>query len=719
MKLLRITTNHITSVAKLCAICFIDDPFYKDLSPDYDIRAEKLTSLFAKSLSISIKYGVVYGHIVNDAFVSFAIWVDYHRLKRESITDFEFVFKGEGQPDLAKVLCSESNVIDLHLESCKKCLFLLAIGVSQSFRKRGLGQQLIEVVTKAYPQYNLFSDISNKDSLKIYQNLNFKIVGMFNNLYFVKYVSKSEKWFLDNNIIFLAVPLQLNISFLEYVDKGYTILENIICDSVNKGFVQSIFFKTKVKIIQIKYSELLKYQRLINLLYYDEVVYFDKKENRSIICYCFEEKVSVDDRFVFDPKANEQELNLIPDCMISIPVEYNCIDCLKNNSDPIPSIIEKTMLALDFRTNYESGIPVEGLENKGFKDRIERYYLGIISIQIVRENQLSFNDISDDVPIGSNVNIGLIISIDKYSKCGVLHMISLSCGLMITQLLDSISRNQIIVETSDGNLCNLYFYIKQNFNLCKKGSAKSFITFSQNRDTINDDILSSLLFCETFYNDGEALGKVVDRDISEKLIEKYGIAQYNYACVYSYTNTVIQISSVFQDLIDKRISQESITLFYIELILFEESAINILDNKIVKFLNNIDDYSPNDVLKDINVMISDFVKTSDFWDIQMNYPSTKRSIDEIRKGFGVDRERLVLKSHKEYLMDIYNTRNDIVNKSESYVISLLGAILTALSAATYFKDGTWNTALLIVVSVILLLYGVRKMVYNTIKKNNH
>ena len=70
----------------------------------------------------------------------------------------------------------------------------------------------------------------------------------------------------------------------------------------------------------------------------------------------------------------------------------------------------------------------------------------------------------------------------------------------------------------------------------------------------------------------------------------------------------MQISDTLQGSVTERIIKESITLFYIELILFEEAAIYIADDRIVNFLTQLDQYSPNQVLKNINLflLLSDF-----------------------------------------------------------------------------------------------------------------
>ena len=218
-----------------------------------------------------------------------------------------------------------------------------------------------------------------------------------------------------------------------------------------------------------------------------------------------------------------------------------------------------------------------------------------------------------------------------------------------------------------------------NLILKKKGTAKSFITIPQKREEIGNDLLASMLFCETLYEDNESIGKVADKEIVQKLVSPTGIAQYNYACVFAHTNIVMQISDTLQGSVTERIIKESITLFYIELILFEEAAIYIADDRIVNFLTQLDQYSPNQVLKNINLIISNHVRTIEFWDIQMNYPSSKKSVDDIRRAFKIRKEQEKIECNKAQLLTIHQIRSAIVDRTEASILSAAGIILTVIS----------------------------------------
>lgn len=406
----------------------------------------------------------------------------------------------------------------------------------------------------------------------------------------------------------------------------------------------------------------------------------------------------------------------MPDVYSCIPVSYDATRLSLCRNKEGSFFINRILKALDFRTTYEAGIPVKEVDNRKFKSRIQRYYLGELRIQILKEQALKFNDCSDEEIIyGSPIQAELILSVDKDTRCGVLHLISLSCGLLITQYLDSVSRNQIYV-ISKGKTTNLFVFLKDEFGIEKKGVTKNFLTIAEQRQNLQNDLLASMLFCETLYDSGECLGKVVDKTVMSILSLPNGDAQYDYAAVYTYKNILIQISDSFRERLYDRISMESVTLFYIELILFEEAAIEVANDEIVQFMGEIDENTPRSVLKKINTILSQHVKSIEFWNIQVNYPSSQKSIDDIRKAFDMASMRATIERNQKALLMIYETRSDIVDKAETVLISVIGAVFTIISVVNFITDPgnqskLWITLLIIILAMLLYRHYLRRNMY--------
>ncbi|MCD7930339.1 MAG: hypothetical protein LUH15_02650 [Tannerellaceae bacterium] len=226
---------------------------------------------------------------------------------------------------------------------------------------------------------------------------------------------------------------------------------------------------------------------------------------------------------------------------------------------------------------------------------------------------------------------------------------------------------------------------------------------------MDQDLLAALLFCETLYEEGESLGKIIDKELMQILVEKYGTAQYNYASVYVFTNILMQISPTFVGDLYSRIEREAVTLLYVELVLSEEAAIYIANDEIIKFLTNVTIFNPRDVLKNINFIVTEHVKSIEFWDIQMNYPSSKQSLNKIRNKFKIEPARRVLKRNQEQLLMIYNTRSGIVDKAEAGILSILGAILTVISVVNFiFSPNEFSNLIFIITAFVIGVFILYK-----------
>ena len=176
---------------------------------------------------------------------------------------------------------------------------------------------------------------------------------------------------------------------------------------------------------------------------------------------------------------------------------------------------------------------------------------------------------------------------------------------------------------------------------------------------------------------------------------------------YSYKNVLLQMTSRFRDSIDNRIIQESITLFYIELILFEEAAIVDVENNISIFLNNLDSYSNSEVMSNINTILTNYAKSSDFWDIQMNYPSSRKSVEEIRSSFQISKLRKDVAKKKEMLLNICTIRDTILDETEGYFISIIGIIVAAFSCADIINSSHVKLISVIVLILVILFISLR------------
>lgn len=744
-----ILDEHIEEIAGLAVECFQDDPFYSLLSGQENERREKIREIFRRSIGICIHQGYAFGVCEDGAFVAFSLWFNYEHLKSCCQAEFNHIFYGDRKvPESDDQFSFESKKIDETINGNREVLYLLAIAVAKTHRRKGFASEMIRVVQNAMPHLGIFADVSNQDSVMLYERLNFAVQEEVCGCRFVRYYSHQEDIPVISDEkgrrVWLAVPDRFDIGHLGIsADQEETACVEFLQtagDARNSYFRYSFYESSKIKLLLVSYYDLLKYQRYINVSFFDEIKY---KIGRKIVVAYLTDRPEfpglTDHREHQRLCQGKKEWDIIPDVYISIPVEYSgiSVEAAMDSRKDESFLVNRILKALEFRTTYEAGVPTEKprlkngkddtdqccerqtlkvareLDNERFKYRIKRYYLGSVEMQILKEKTLHFNGTEDmDVPYGNPIRVEMVLSVDMKTRCGVLHLVALSCGSLITQLLDSVSRNQLYVKIDEGYR-NLYGYLYSRFKIRKKGVARNFLTVMDRRDNIQDDLLASMLFCETLYEDGECLGKVVDEEVVAILSSRNGNAQYNYATVYTYRNILLQMSDSFQGKLYDRIYMESVTLFYIELILFEEAAIEIANDEIIRFLGTIDDYSPRNALKKINTVLSEHLKSIEFWNIQVNYPSSQKSIDDIRTAFHMDETRKMIGRNQKELQMIYEMRSDIVDKAEATFFSALGAIFTIISVMNFIADPNNHSRLLITFTIIFLTIGLYRYYLKT------
>lgn len=396
-------------------------------------------------------------------------------------------------------------------------------------------------------------------------------------------------------------------------------------------------------------------------------------------------------------KVRSTEWSLIPDVFVSIPVQY--MDKEKLMSSYADDVAESLLVDMDFRTHYEAGVPstldkVDDLAS--FKKRIQRFYLGKVKIQIFSEiTANNYANVGDAIGPGAFVDI--YISVDTESNCAVLTWYSLSSPFLVSHLFDNVIRNQIMIVGAD-SCVNFYDYIKAKFGLIKRGTPKIFSVFPCDKKKLTKSQLASLLVGETIYPEGENFGEIIDEDILSIVQSDYGMGQYDRAFVCAYSNAVLQFSEDFSGSISERLCEESITLFYIELILFEEAAIHIADREIINLFTSGDTAEPIEFLSKVDAIYDGYSRTIDFWDIKVNYPTSQKSIAMLRRSFRIKDQLDEMKRNQEQLQTVFDTKCDIIDRKDSKRMDTSLAIISILAIFSAWIDGydyiaTWSDVL--------------------------
>lgn len=706
-----VTSNMIGQLCDVAIASFRDDDFYRRLFPA-ERMDEELRQIFDRSTRLCTEHGLTVAARDSETgdLAGFMLLFDYNGLKRENAEGFRYIF----DYPLQKSAMNISTYIDGLIGKYAEYLYLLAIAVAPSYRRRGIASHLISSLQRCYSQYNLFSDVSNPILYNLLcSRFGFENVGMADGCRLVRYVTnisnRVERCYNSDRIL-VAVPQDFPIEDAELLSPSRPYRISGLCGNIGTPyFSQDITFGSlcNVRLLEFSAMGFRNWLRTVCLLACEEHVI--KIGDQDVLCYLADPEsdawLHVTPRLQQDAVLHSVEWSVVPDVYTLIPVEYSTLGKFDKNR-LMPQNVRRLLQSLNFRTKYEAGIMAEEWrEGNSFESRISRIFLEMCRIQIYCESAISFDGIrASDQQIGEPDSAALILSYDTLTHCGVLHIVMLSSSLLLTQYLDSVSRNQISVIEEGGKI-NLYDYIERKYGLHKRGSAKNYVALYESRDDINNDFLASVLYCETYYQDGEVLGRVIDPEIIGQLKQPRGASQYDYATAYFYKNVIVHICDAILG-VRERIVKESVTLFYAEMTLFEEATMEIMNYRIIRFLTEVDRYKPGKLMQHINMLLTTHVKSIAFWNLHLNYPSSRKSMDLIRDAFEIGEQRKQAELNKKQLMSISQARQNYFSYVESRTLSILGITLTILSLLEFVIDPSKRLLVYIapVMVCVILLY---------------
>lgn len=700
MRIETLKASQIDLVMDLFCTCFQDDPFYGQLFPDVQTRRLDMRGFCTPSILYCLEHGSCLGIWDDRRLLAFSICFDYRRIYAQDRPAFLQIFGGD--PDTG-TLPDQELLHQVVLDLPGDIIYSVSLAVHPEFQHMGLASGLVDQVLQAHPGCFFVSDVSNEPSLTIYRARNCTITPIRPGYYLVIHApeQKASTAVVGPSVrVALPDPAMLDRAGISYhLRKAKLCLPGLIgqCAYGISYFIPDRHAVASASVVELSYPSYLEFQRLINVSQYTEhaagdYVYY-------VLTTPYLRPPLLNDTLEAMLPTRQSEWALIPDVYVSIPVRYQSRELLRRWPAPEDARARFLLRQLAFRTNYESGVP-SSLENvddlAGFKKRIQRFYLGKIQVQIATEiTPDSDSELGD--PIGAPAFVDLYISIDLQSQCGVLTLFSLSAPFLLSHLMDNVIRNNLMVVGRSDTL-NLFDYVKTNFQIIKRGTPKIFVVTPKDRSCLKPSQLASLLASETIYPDGEVFGQIIDAEIVAAASSEIGMGQYDRAFVCAYTNVLLQFSPDFYATLCDRISEESITLFYIELILLEEAAIHIADQEIIRLSTSDAIAEPVEFLQRVSAIYDDYSRTIEFWDIQVNYPTSQKSITMLRNAFRIKEQLEYMQRNQAQLQTVFDIKCDIIDRNDAKRMDTSLAILSILAIFSAWIDGydylsTWDDVL--------------------------
>lgn len=694
IEVVRLKKENQDELIELFLDCFCEDPYYEKMFLNKNTIRSDMKISFQEVIEFCLNNNNVLGVFEEkENLIGFLIFFDYLEVKSKFPKIFNKIF---GANKIEKF----PYFNEIHkkiLESYENIIYLLSLGVKKEYRRKKLASTLFDFLIQNYEGYSIASDVSNEISLEIYKKRNFKIEKIAKDYYYVKtkLVIKNDLTIDFDKEFYIAMPNNILMGkILENSDNEFEKIEiegyEVVSDGYLCSFKKLVANKIPAYIYKINYEELLEIQRYINITLYMENKLSDK-EGRAFLLYSLTDfhknDILYNKELLELIKNHNNEWNTISDVQIFFPIEYKDQKKILSKEQVGDVNINLFLKALDFRTYYESGIPKWTESNKSILDyrrRLHRIFLGKYRIKITKETSLMTYEFNLE-DIGEPAFVYLIATIDLESNTGVITLVSMSTPFLLSHLLDNTIRNQILICANDNdesnnkeNYINFYDFLESYLGIYKRGSPKTFINLPYEKDKMKHCELASLLMSETIYSNNEELGCFIDQDIMKIVESENGMGQYDRGFVAAATNVLLYFASILRTSIEERILEEVITVFYIELLTLEEAATEIANSSIIKLLTSISYIEINDFLQETHLIFNKYVKTMVFWDVKMNYPSSKKSMTMLRTAFKIEESIKNFEKNQKELRNIFEIKRDIIDRMESTMLNYIILFLTLI-----------------------------------------
>ncbi|MBQ8641580.1 MAG: GNAT family N-acetyltransferase [Clostridia bacterium] len=689
MQITSLSNRHTDIVMDLFVRCFYDDHYYAQLFPDPETRKNDMRSSFSGNISLCLAQGLSLGLWEGNELTAFLICFDYHKMLSEDEETFLGIFGGNPHEiaSLPYYDAVHSRIADMECP----VLFLLSIAVRPDRRRFGLASVLVDSLIHAHPDFGFAGDVSNEDSLEIYRKRHFQIYEIDTAYHLILRKAGVEiSVSYETDKVKLAVP---STAFLEKYTIPFQVLHTCFAlpDVRTAEYFDETYFSfspgsvVHALVIEIRYRDLLAYQRYINPVQNMEktsadVLYY-------VLTFPYENPPLMNELLAEMLPSRKTEWNIIPDLYVSVPVQYDSAVYFRKQTSENDILPRHLMRNLDYRTQYEVGIPssLTGVDELShLKSRLKRYSLGKHRIRILNEITLD-NYTSGEQVIGAPAYAEFYITIDTGSSCAVVTWYSLSAPFLLSHYMDNVIKNQLQIFHT-GKWINIYEFFSTEYRITKRGTPKIYAVIPEEKSCLANNQLASLLASETIYPDGESFGSIIDADILEAVNSTVGMGQYDRGFICAYTNVMLQFSPDLRCRLTDRIGEESIALFFTELILLEEAAIKIADQSMIRLFSTNQFEDPVHFLEQVEDIYEHYSRTIDFWDVQINYPTSQKSMRMMRNAFQIPKMLEEMQRTREHLQTVFDTTSNMIDRKDNIRINASLTIISMLAVISALLD---------------------------------
>ena len=197
----------------------------------------------------------------------------------------------------------------------------------------------------------------------------------------------------------------------------------------------------------------------------------------------------------------------------------------------------------------------------------------------------------------------------------------------------------------------------------------------------------SMVFCEsnvtkreiinTLANEEKPMGKIGGKFETE--ISNDNIAVYDTAEVYVSIATMLEVCKTFEENYLKRMEYEVLETFFVELILFEDAAMDKIYKDLLE-AQNVEINKKTNSNKVIDKISFDMAKAKRFADFEsINFPTVIESAYRIAKRFGIDHVYNKYEENKSILQEMIEVNKRKIAENEDDIKNNFLFLLSAIS----------------------------------------
>ena len=351
--------------------------------------------------------------------------------------------------------------------------------------------------------------------------------------------------------------------------------------------------------------------------------------------------------------------------------EYETQSAQDGNADEDAKLGALLVEELRERLSYEC-------TNKVAED-IELAYLGTYDFLHTTDEYAGLDDPADEVVVNTNRGTAVLVAHRK-THMFILAVVLPRYANSVTQMEDQLSYGYMRIRNprNPSQFISFYEHLRLTYGLHQCGQPKSLLYLSNLPESHLE--LTNMLAAEAVDNYG--------RDYTLKSAELDALAntdrsQYEDYQVYLSSRAVVYVPWRFHEQVSQRIDVFVDYVFVVLIALFQNTALEKVNNRVTAILEERSDISPKVKL----AIDEEYGKTVRFWENQnFKYLAAQYESEAIRQAFLSQEMHDMYNEHQEYLEHVVSVKAAISDNRNATILSVVATVLAIISAQPFIVN---------------------------------